>query len=222
MGADQLYAGDRVVALAMRDDVVSSSYTSEFGQPVSVLPAVTSVAIKSSLGGSSYSVPVNSRDQLRTIPMGAADTVVVGFNQEVSISQSHVSVIGGKGAGTTYAITYFNYDPNTFTATVRFDNDSNPATPLVVPDRLVVEDDVKDASGNKLDGEWVNPTSVDPGVPQSGLATAMAARTSTARTTWTSPTSATTRPISGSTTSTGSWGRPAGLSCHDHPLDRFR
>jgi hypothetical protein len=172
-GAAQLPAGGHVVALAMRNDAVATSYTSEFSQPISVLPAITSVKIKSSLGGPTHDFDAlaGKQAQLQTVPIGAADTVVIGFNQPVTINSSHVSIVGDKGTGTPYGISSFSYDTSNYTATVRFDNDANSATPLVVPDQLVikVKDDVTDVAGNKLDGEWVNPTSVDPSVSQPAL-----------------------------------------------------
>lgn len=126
-----------------------------------VAPKVSGVKIGSSSGAvqhADYTVPVGSGDQLKTIPVGSPNEIMITFTEAVDVVKGDLSVVGA-ASGTTYSVTgsTFNYDTNSKTAKWTFAS----AFP---PDQLVVtlDDGVTDfaVNANGLDGEWANPASL--------------------------------------------------------------
>jgi hypothetical protein len=117
-----------------------------------------------------------SGEQIRTVPVAAADEIKIQFNEKVALASWDLNVVGstaatsggGKGydladpiAGTPQ-IPAFSYDGSTNTATWRIDTDGENVTIPYIRDQLVLHllDEVRDLGGNRLDGEWDNPTSL--------------------------------------------------------------
>jgi hypothetical protein len=156
--------GDSIVAYAISD----TGDTSEFSNAFQVLPQVREVGVVSSdpegLLDGFYTVPVGSGEQLRTVPIGAADTFRITFSVDVNINATHVKLIPNRGSGTPYPVASFEYDAALTRATVRFDDDANPSTAFIMQDRVVlrVEDNVTNAQGpaRLLDGYWLNPSNL--------------------------------------------------------------
>lgn len=90
-------------------------------------------------------------DQLRTVPVGGADTVSIAFSEDVNVQADHLTLYGLTTANRP-AIADFAYDIATMTATWRFNE-------LSLGDNYLVSlsDMVTDVEGTRLDGEWINP-----------------------------------------------------------------
>ena len=95
-----------------------------------------------------------SGDQLRTIPVGGADTISIVFNEDVNVSGSSLTVIGLTTANMP-TLAEFSFDTETNTATWRYEG-------WALGDRflLMLSDSVTDTEGNALDGEWINPANL--------------------------------------------------------------
>lgn len=120
----------------------------------SVAPRVTQVTISgpNSLDGA-YNVPDGDGDQIRTVPVGGADTVSITFNKDVNVDKGDLSVYG-EHTSTSYNVAgaIFGYDPVTYTATWEF-SAAFPKDQLVI----TLADSVDDDFNQPLDGEWTNP-----------------------------------------------------------------
>jgi hypothetical protein len=94
---------------------------------------------------------VGSGEQLRTVPVGGADTVSITFTEDVNVQSDHLTVVGLRTA-IRPTIAEFSYDINTMTATWRLAG-------VAANDQYLISlsDAVTDIEGNQLDGEWVNP-----------------------------------------------------------------
>jgi hypothetical protein len=112
----------------------------------------------------SFSSHVGSGEQLRTVPVGGADTISITFDQDVNIEANYLRVVGlqfgqniNHDAATPFAPTLleFTYDPVTMTAMWRFD--ALPANDQYV---ISLSDAVTNTQGYRLDGEWVNPATL--------------------------------------------------------------
>jgi len=164
LSGSTLAVGDSMVAFV----ISHAGDTSEFSKEFQVLPQVREVGVFSSdpegLLDGFYTVPAGSGEQLRTVPIGAADTFRITFSVDVNINAAHVKLIPNRGAGTPYPVASFEYDPALTRATVRFDDDANPSTAFIMQDRVVlrVEDNVTNAQGTArlLDGNWQNPSNL--------------------------------------------------------------
>ncbi len=90
-------------------------------------------------------------EQLRTVPVGAADTISIVFSENVNIEASYLRVVGYNMANVPTLVD-FSYDAETFTATWRFEN-------LTANDNYIISlsDAVTNTQGYRLDGEWGNP-----------------------------------------------------------------
>ena len=96
--------------------------------------------------------------QIRTVPVGGADTISIVFSEAVNISAESLMLVGLRWA-VRPELGEFHYDPLTYTATWRYEG-----WPLADQYLLSLSDGsaedlygVTDAEGNRLDGEWTNP-----------------------------------------------------------------
>jgi len=107
------------------------------------------------LGSGGYSVPVGSGEQLDELPWNNVDQIKVVFSEDVDVEQGDLAVYGVDVP--EYAFSGFGYDPAGFTATWTFAEPFGADKLL-----LVLSDDVTDAAGNALDGEWADEVSTWP------------------------------------------------------------
>ena len=96
-----------------------------------------------------------SGNQLRTVPVGAADTIYIAFTENVNVSPDSLKVIGLTNANLP-TLAEFVYDSNTFIARWRFEDWTLYGDNYL----LSLADVVSDIQGNRLDGEWTNPASI--------------------------------------------------------------
>ena len=121
------------------------------------VPRVANVTIS---GSTSTHAPYSfdghdgSGEQLRTVPVGGADTISITFTEDVNIVSSDLRVTGLRTA-IRPTLAGFSYDVGTMTATWRFTSWNNRDRYLVS-----LSDAVTDVEGNALDGEWTNPASL--------------------------------------------------------------
>ena len=123
---------------------------------VGVAPKVTNVTVS---GSSSLHDPYSfddegadgSGEQLRTVPVGGADTISITFSEDVNVDANHLRLTGMYTANVP-ELAEFSYDIGTMTATWRF-------TGLTFGDMYLisVNDAITDIEGDALDGEWTNP-----------------------------------------------------------------
>ena len=112
----------------------------------------------------SFASVVGSGEQLRTVPVGGADTITIVFSEDVNIVASDLRLVGLQ---TTIPPTLVNYryDLGGMSATWRFDEypiETQPHNGLFFGEyfSLTLSDYVTDVAGNRLDGDWVNPGSI--------------------------------------------------------------
>ena len=102
----------------------------------------------------SFNGVVGSGEQLRTVPVGGADTVTIAFSENVVVQQSDLSLVGLQTADRP-SVSGFAYAPNTLEATWTF------GAPFAADQYLIeLADSVTDGGGDALDGEWTNPASL--------------------------------------------------------------
>jgi len=107
----------------------------------------------------SFDTVDGSGAQLATVPVGGADTIAIVFSEDVditTITQDSLRVLGLTRANLP-TVADFNYNDVTDTATWRFENWT------IYGDNYLISltDAVTDVYDNPLDGEWVNPESID-------------------------------------------------------------
>lgn len=123
-------------------------------------PRVANVTISGSQSthpAFSFNGPNDSTDfdgsgiQLRTVPVGGADTVKITFTEDVNVVASNLTLVGLRSANRP-TLASFSYDVFTMTATWRFEG-------WALGDHyaIALSDAVTDIEGNALDGEWTNP-----------------------------------------------------------------
>lgn len=117
-------------------------------------PQVSNVIISGSTSTHSpfsFATVDGSGNQLKTVPVGGADTISIVFSENVNVLPDSLDVVGLRTANIPQRAS-FSYNPLTFTATWRF-------VGWAISDQyaLVLSDQVTDADGNWLDGDWVNP-----------------------------------------------------------------
>jgi hypothetical protein len=122
-----------------------------------VAPQVVNVTISGSESlhdPYSFENVVGSGEQLRTVPVGGADTISISFSEDVNVSAGSLDLVG---LYTAYRpeLLEFIYDLGTMTATWRFEFIEQGDLYLVS-----LSDAVTDVEGDHLDGEWVNPASL--------------------------------------------------------------
>ncbi|RIK84697.1 MAG: hypothetical protein DCC67_04620, partial [Planctomycetota bacterium] len=117
-------------------------------------PQVVNVVVSGSVSlhaPFSFDTVDGSGAQLRTVPVGGADTISIVFSEGVNVAAESLFVVGM----TTFnlpELAEFSYDAATHTATWRFEG-------WALGDAyfLALADEVTDEAGNWLDGEWTNP-----------------------------------------------------------------
>jgi hypothetical protein len=119
-------------------------------------PKVANVTISGSTSlhaAYSFDAHDGSGDQLKTVPVGGADTIAITFSEDVNVVAGNLRLVGLRTFNVP-TVAEFSYDIGTMTATWRFDD-------LVANDHYIISlsDAVTDIEGNRLDGEWVNPVS---------------------------------------------------------------
>lgn len=126
-----------------------------------VAPKVSAVKIGSSSGSvahADYTVPVRTGDQLKTVPVGSPNEIMITFTEAVDVVKGDLTVVGAD-SGTTYNVgtSTFNYNSTTKTAKWTFAS-AFPADQLVI----TLDDGVTDTAmtANALDGEWSNPAAL--------------------------------------------------------------
>ena len=120
-------------------------------------PQVTNITIS---GSNSTHDPYSfeghdgSGEQLRTVPVGGADTISITFSEDVNIAADTLTLTGLRTAQQP-VLAEFSYDLVTMTATWRFEN-------WTANDHYLISlsDAVTDVEGYRLDGEWTNPAHV--------------------------------------------------------------
>jgi hypothetical protein len=120
-------------------------------------PQVTNVTVSGSASihaDYSFDAHDGSGDQLRTVPVGGADTISVTFSEDVNVSASQMRLVG-LYSGNIPEFAEFSYDIGTMTATWRF-------VGWTFGDQyaLVLDDSITDVEGRRLDGEWTNPAAL--------------------------------------------------------------
>jgi hypothetical protein len=95
-----------------------------------------------------------SGEQLRTVPVGGADTITIVFSENVNVGPESLYVFGMRTANVP-TLAEFSYDSVTHAASWRFGTWALGDHYL-----LVLPDDVTDVDGNALDGEWTNPAAL--------------------------------------------------------------
>ena len=100
--------------------------------------------------------PGRQRRQLLPLPWTNIDEIKVTFNENVTVAQADLMLVGVNTPSYNVAGGTFSYNAATFTATWML--------PAAIPDdKLLLElnaagsDPIEDALGNRLDGYWTNP-----------------------------------------------------------------
>ena len=137
------------------------------------LPTVTGVLVASSawssnflnsLGGVGYAIP-DGPNQLLPLPGSNLNEVIIEFNENVNVTEGDLVLTGVNVP--SYGFSAFSYDAVAHRATWTLSQNLSR-------DKLLVDLDgstanaVVDMAGNRLDGEWVNPTWSPPSAPTGG------------------------------------------------------
>lgn len=120
-------------------------------------PSVANITISGSTSAHapySFVTHVGSGEQLRTVPVAAADTISITFSEDVNVVAENLRVFGLRMAYIP-TLAQFSYDMASMTATWRF-NGLPPVDHYIIS----LSDAVTDVEGNRLDGEWINPISL--------------------------------------------------------------
>jgi hypothetical protein len=105
-----------------------------------------------------YSIPVGSGSQLVTLSWAGINQIKVVFSENVTVGQSDLLLSGVNTTAYNISGGTFSYNSATFTATWTLPQ-------AISPDKLMLalnadgSDPIEDSVGNRLDGEWTNPTS---------------------------------------------------------------
>ena len=113
-----------------------------------------------------YVVPVGSGEQLLPVIAAGIDRVIIDFSEQVAVLRNQLTVVGRGGpyafaAGGAGFSTGTGPTPGTWRTTWGF------ATPIFADQlTLTLSDAIVDTGQIRLDGEWNNPASTDPGAGQ--------------------------------------------------------
>ena len=115
-------------------------------------PAVVGVTLGlTSVQAIDFADKVGSGEQIRSVPLIAANTVNITFSRDVNIAYTDLQIVNLDGSAPS--IFDFDYDPVSQTATWTFNSSLSDGRYLI---RL--SDAIEDATGKALDGEFFNPT----------------------------------------------------------------
>ena len=137
------------------------------------LPTVTGVLVASSawsssflssLGGVGYAIP-DGPNQLLPLPAGNLNEIIIQFSENVVVSQNDMTLTGVNVP--SYGFSAFSYDAVNHRATWTI-NQNLPLDKLLVDLDGSTTNAVADVAGNRLDGDWVNPTWSPPAAPTGG------------------------------------------------------
>jgi hypothetical protein len=122
-----------------------------------VAPQVANVVVSGSNSPHapySFDAHDGSGEQLRTVPVGGADTISITFTEDVNIVAADLRLVGLRTANQPQ-LAEFSYDVGAMTATWRFNG-------WTFGDQyeISLSDEVTDVEGYQLDGEWTNPASL--------------------------------------------------------------
>ena len=141
--------------------------------PSGAPPMVTGVLVASSawssnflnsLGGVGYAIP-DGPNQLRPLPGSNLNEVIVEFSKDVTVTEGDLVLTGVNVP--SYGFSAFSYDAVAHRATWTLSQNLSR-------DKLLMDLDgstanaVVDAAGNRLDGDWANPTWSPPSAPTGG------------------------------------------------------
>ena len=137
------------------------------------LPMVTGVLVASSawssnflnsLGGVGYAIP-DGPNQLLPLPGSNLNEVIIEFSENVNVTEGDLALTGVNVP--SYGFSAFSYDAVAYRATWTLSQNLSR-------DKLLLDLDgstanaVVDMAGNRLDGDWVNPTWSPPSAPTGG------------------------------------------------------
>ncbi len=120
-------------------------------------PWITNVIVsgsQSSHAAFSFNTVDGSGQQLRTVPVGASDTITIVFSEAVNVNADSLTLLGLRTANLPTLAAFF-YDAGSNSATWRFEGWALGDQYL-----LILPDEVTDIDGNRLDGEWTNPNRI--------------------------------------------------------------
>jgi hypothetical protein len=120
-------------------------------------PVITNVIVsgsQSTHAPHSFDSVDGSGAQIAAVPVGGADTITIVFSEAVNVVPQSLYVFGIKTRRVP-ALAEFSYDAVAHAGTWRFENWWYGDQYM-----LTLRDDVTDGTGNRLDGEWVNPFAV--------------------------------------------------------------
>ena len=162
------------VERADRDSAVSDNLVGDYElfttlKAAADLPQVTAVALSNSNYAFDFAEVVGSGNpglpgaQVAAVPVEDVDTVAITFSEPVVLDGTELRLLSNRliqiDGSTEFALTYDGLDARGTTATWRL------AGGQAVLERdsvlLELQDTVLDATGNRLDGEWFSPASVN-------------------------------------------------------------
>lgn len=122
--------------------------------PDTTAPRVADIDVGSSLSGHpTYDVPVGSGLQLKTVPVGRVNRILVGYTEDVTnvSAASFTLVDSNSGAAIPFTVSHSG-SVTTISLT----------SPITSPTQvaLTVKTTIRDAANNALDGNFNNPASV--------------------------------------------------------------
>jgi hypothetical protein len=122
-------------------------------------PTVTEVTVSdssSTAAAYNFSTVVGSGQQLKTVPLAAANRIAIKFSEDVSVTKEDLRLFALNNVATVPSVESATFvEPsweNDYTATWTF--------AFALPDAqylISLSDHVTDLDGNHLDGEWTNP-----------------------------------------------------------------
>jgi hypothetical protein len=157
-GDNDTNGGNFLAYQRQQNDAASAWYEGADPIPVPVVgnfaPWVANVIVSGSMSAHaafSFDTVDGSGLQLRTVPVGGADTITIVFSEDVNVAAEDLFLVGLR-TGNMPTLATFSYDAVTHAATWRFSGWALGDQYL-----LALSDAVTDADTNKLDGEWTNP-----------------------------------------------------------------
>jgi hypothetical protein len=120
-------------------------------------PRVANVIISGSLSthaAFSFDAVDGSGQQLKTVPVGGADTITITFSEDVNVTPNSLYVLGLR-TGNVPTLAEYSYDAASHAAKWRFEG-------WALGDHYMIylKDEITDADNNFLDGEWTNPNRI--------------------------------------------------------------